>query len=330
MAKKTKKPVRRAPKKKARMSKTKSVALVKRSPAPSIKRGLKQAIAIAKTPFEQRVVTDGFALDSVGLVTLKTDDRQEKILSRTPADDQISVLPDGALYCSHPVYTMWLNEAFGRGGWSLVPVSKPAIIESTVTVKYILYIDGKPIALADGKQEYHASNKNQDYGDVLEATRSNALRRAAKHLGIALQLWDKRWCLKWRREHCVQVTVAGRKKTDEGWVDADVTQWRRKDDEPLPREKREGRAERKQPAVEEHSKMDEPISKEKRERFWRIAKRVGRNEGDIKRWLKKHYNLEDTKQIRNRDYDKIVRILESPGALPNGKDHVHQGEVVNG
>jgi hypothetical protein len=322
---KKKKPVRRVAPKRKRMQKT-SVALVRRKPAslpkPATTGERQLAVQLART------VTDGFALDTLGLVSLRTTPEQEKILSREPSPDDISVLPDGAPYCPHPVYTRWLNEAFRRGGWQLAPVSKPALIESTVTVKYILYVDGKAVALADGQQEYHANNRNQSYGDVLEATRSNALRRCCKHLAIGLQLWDKRFSAKWRREYCVQVTVRGRKKDGDQWIDADVTQWRRKDDDPLPKEVRAGRAARTEPAHEEHSKMDEAISDEKRVRFWRIAKRVGRKEDDIKRWLKKHYSLTDTKQIKNRDYDKIVRILESPGALPNGQDHVHEGIVT--
>lgn len=305
-------PKRRTPPKK-------SVALV-RSVKPDVIVRAKELVTTGRT------VTEGFNLDTIGLVTLKTSPEQEKILSREPDVKEIDVLPDGAAYLPHPVYTRWLNEAFGRGGWQVVAASKPALIEHTVVVKYLLYVDGKPVALVDGKQEYHPTNRNQDYGDVLEATRSNALRRGTKHLGIGLQLWDKRFCAAWRREHCVQVTVKGRKKNDNNeWVDGVSTQWRRKDAEPLKGEVAQGRAERKEHPQAEHADIDEFISKPKRERFWRIARRVGRNEEAIKVWLKTTYGIANTSAIKNRDYDKIVSILEAPGELPV---KVAQGEVV--
>lgn len=311
MPRKQKQPHRRPLARKT--SKRKSVALVR------VPKKLATPVVVerAKELAAPRTVTEGFLLDTIGLVTLKTSPEQEKILSRDPDVREIDVLPDGAPYLPHPVYTRWLNEAFGRGGWQLVAASKPALIEHTVNVKYLLYIDGKPVALADGKQEFHPTNRNQDYGDVLEATRSNALRRGAKHLGIGLQLWDKRFCAAWRREHCVQVQVKGRKKNDNNeWVDGVSTQWRRKDAEPLKGEITTGRVERKEHPQAEHAEIDEFISKPKRERFWRIARRVGRENESIKVWLKTNYGIANTSAIKNRDYDKIVTILESPGALP--------------
>lgn len=313
MAKKKTLPAKRRTKKSVH---SKSVALVKRAP---------QAIATPAPKTEAtlaRVVTDGFALDTIGLVELKTTPEEERVLARDVKDDEVSILPDGAPYLPHPIYTKWLNEAFGRGGWQLVPVSKPALVEHTVVVKYILYVHGKPVALADGQQEYHANNRNQSYGDVLEATRSNALRRCSKHLAIGLQLWDRRWIARWRREHCVQVTVVVRRKDRETgeWSSEETTQWRRKDDEPLKGESRQGKREEPAANKEEHSELDKPISEAKRVRFWRIARRVGRKEDDIKRWLKKHHNYDRTEQITNRNYDKIVRVLESQGDLPNGKE----------
>jgi hypothetical protein len=310
MPRKQKQPHRR-PLARKDVPKKKSVALV-RAPRKKLPVVIERARELSP-----RVVTEGFMLDTIGLVTLKTSPEQEKILSREPDIAEVDVLPDGAAYLPHPVYTRWLNEAFGRGGWQLVPVSKPALIEHTVNVKYLLFVDGKPVALADGKQEYHPTNRNQDYGDVLEATRSNALRRASKHLGIALALWDKRWCARWRREHCVQVTVKGRKKDDNNqWIDSELTQWRRKDAEPLKGEVARGRVERPEPPQAEHDAIDEFISKPKRERFWRIARRVGRNQDAIKVWLKTSYGIANTSAIKNRDYDKIVKILEGPGELP--------------
>lgn len=275
---------------------------------------------------EGRLVTDGFRLDALGLVELKATPAEEKVLAREPAAIDVMIKPTGQAYLPHQVYTRWLNEAFGRGGWMLVPVGKPALLEKTVTCPYILYVHGRPVAFAQGEQEYHANNREQTYGDALEATVASALRRCCKHLGIALELWDRRWTNAWRSQHAIQVQVETRRKQDDGsWQKDVVTQWRRPDDPPLKGEVGRGRAPRREPDPEQHDKLDEPISPQKRERFWRVARRMGRNEADIKSWLLKHYQVEKTDQITNRHYDRIMRVLESPGPLPNGREAGQEG-----
>lgn len=311
MKKKTvKKPVRRAP---AKTHARKSVALVKAKPAvPAVVEA-----QLMSPQYEGRIVTDGFRLDALGLVELKATKAEEKVLAREPAVIDVMVLPNnGAPYLPHPVLTFWLNEAFGRGAWVLAAVGKPAIIENVVSCPYILYVHGRPVAFAHGEQEYHPKNRSQSYGDALEATVASALRRCCKHLGIGLQLWDRRWARNFRAQHCVEVQVEVRKKTDDGWKTDTATQWRRKDDPALPGEKSTGRAPRREPDQEEHADIDKPISEQKRERFWRIARRVGRNEDDIKRWLKTCYNVTASAAITNRVYDKVVRQLEASGPLP--------------
>lgn len=305
MAKKTKKKPARKPAKKT----TALARIPKKAPL------VVKAIDAQLVPAESRVVTEGFRLDALGLVELKATAAEEKVLAREPAPIDVMVLPSGAPYLPHPVLTTWLNEAFGRGAWMLVPVGKPSLTENVVSCPYILYVHGRPVAFAQGEQEYHPKNRQQSYGDALEATHASALRRCAKHLGVGLQLWDRRWAREFRREHCVEVKVEQKFKDGDTWKTRDVTQWRRMDDPPLTGETGRGRA-RSEPDQEEHADLDKPISEAKRERFWRIARRVQRNEDEIKRWLSTCYNVERSAAITNRHYDKIVRQLEASGPLP--------------
>jgi len=301
-------------KKKTRRAKPpakKTTALVRGHVAPAIVQG--QLVPVDNS----RMVTDGFRLDALGLVELKATPDEEKVLAREPAVIDVMIKPTGQPYLPHPVYTRWLNEAFGRGAWMLVPVGKPTLLEKTVTCPYILYVHGRPVAFAQGEQEYHANNREQTYGDALEATVASGLRRCAKHLGIGLELWDRRWWMAWRDRHAIQVRVETNRKNDDGkWEKKETTQWRRPDDPPLKGEIGKGRAPRKELDQEEHADLDKPISPEKRERFWRIARRVGRNETDIKAFLKGRYDISTTDAITNRTYDRIIKALEAPGALP--------------
>lgn len=310
MAKKKRKP--------AKLAKRKTTALVKR-------KSVVDAQLVPQAPQNDRMVTDGFRLDALGLVELKASKEEEIVLSREPKPIDVMIKPTGQPYLPHQVYTRWLNEAFGRGGWMLVPVGKPALLEKTVTCPYILYVHGRPVAFAQGEQEYHANNRDQTYGDALEATVASALRRCCKHLGVALELWDRRWWMTWRDRHATTVQVKTKRKEGDKWEEKIVTQWRRLDDPPLKGEVGKGRAPRRELDQEEHADLDKPISPEKRERFWRIARRVGRNEADIKTWLKRVYNIDKTDAITNRHYDRIVKVLESPGALPTEREPGQEG-----
>lgn len=309
MKKTKRKPTRKAPaKKKVVHRKSTALALVKK---PAVVEA-----QLVPSDTGRTYSSDLVRLDAFGYMELKATPAEEIVLAREPAPIDISIKPTGEAYISHPIYTKWMNEAFGRGAWSLVQVGPQTLKENTVTVPYVLFVHGRPVAGAHGEQEYHPTNRNQSYGDALEACYASGLRRTTKHLGIGWQLWDRRFTNAWRREHCVQVTVKTRKKVGDEWKDAEATQWRRKDDEPLKGEIAVGRAKREPPPVEEHKDVDTAISKEKRERFWRIARRVGRNEVDIKAWLKTRYGVEKTELITNRYYDRIVRELESSDALP--------------
>jgi len=274
-----------------------------------------------------RVVSVGFRLDTFGLVELKATNAEEKVLAREPRADDVLIKPTGQPYIPHAVYTKWLNEAFGRGSWQLVAVGLPALAEKSVVCPYILYVHTRPIAMGHGEQEYFPTNRDQTYGDALESTYASALRRCCKHLGIGIELWDRAWLSAWKSKNAVQVRVEVSRKQDDGsWKKTEAVQWRRKLDEPLKGELGTRNATRKESSVE-HADIDKSISEPKRDRFWKIARRMGRNEADIKHWLKTHYQIDRTDQITNRHYDKIVTVLERPGDLPNGHE---PGEEIMG
>jgi hypothetical protein len=289
------------------------------------------------------------ATGALGLQDVRLSEGEELVLSEAVLESEVRIKPTGQPYLSHPSYTKWFNRAFGRLGWAIVPRSKPVKSGNSVVCPYMLYIHGQPAAFAMGEQEYHESNKEQTYGDALEATVASALRRCAKRLGVGLELWDKRWIDTFMATHGVLVnietTYQGERKVKK--------QWRRKDDPPFWNEIKGKRADEPEPAQRREAPRP-PVSTEaarqvhpnrpattrelldrkaaeaanpatlsKRTitpaqvtRLWTIASNAGRKNEDVKAWLLHRYNYGSTTDISIDLYEGIVAMLEAPGKLP--------------
>lgn len=285
-----------------------------------------------------RTLDDGIAIGELGLVAPKLSKEEDAVLSRAVKLEEIRVKPSGQPYLSHPSYTRWLNEAFGRLGWSLVPVGKPSLSErSNVLMPYLLYVHGKPAAFAIGEQDYNERNREQTYGDAIEATYASGLRRVCKRLGMGLDLWDRVWCELYMRQHAVRVIVST--KYDGRKVQA--SRWRRKVDPPLPYEIRvasndddDGDVQPTQraapsawggdeapaePSAGSNRDAGEPITEKQVKRFWVILRNSGRNEDTVKSWLLRRYGIDSSKKIRRADYEAICRAIEGEEKLPEGR-----------
>ncbi len=202
-----------------------------------------------------------------------------------------------------------------------------------VIVPYILYVHGHPVAFAQGEQEYFPKNRDQSFGDAIEATVASALRRCAKHLGVGLELWDKRWLYEFLTTRCVQVKVRDREGKPQ-------TKWRLKDGPPLPyeiggssqapagdfggdtwREELEEQAPaakqtRQAPSAGTTDKDNDPITLEQRDRLKKIAEKRGRLVPEVALFLKKTWGVKSSKEIKRKDYDTICAQLEAKGPLP--------------
>lgn len=301
-----------------------STALARR-PAAVIDRP--QAILPASTSLQ---LTDDAALGLLGQVEVKLTDAEERVLARPAQLQDVSLKPTGQPYLSHPVYTRWFNEAFGRLGWAIVPVSKPLRQDHHVVQPYVLYIHGQPAAFAMGEQEYFESNRDQTYGEALEATVASALRRCAKRLGVGLELWDRRWLDAFVNEHGVKVRCTvklrdGQEKVRYQWrlrsapkfwneisgpgKAGDMAEETQRRGEPS-----RGAAKREQPAGEDRT-GHLPITDAQITRLWTIVKRAGRSPADVKRWLELRYKVASSKDIKRRDYENLCHAIEHPGEL---------------
>ncbi len=338
MSKQTKKPARRkpAPKTSTALAIVKPRAL---APVPGPDWGalipggaaplnVKQ-LDVVTASLEKRI-TDETSVSSLGLQPLKLSKQAEKILARGVDVSDIRIKPTGQVYVSHPTYTKWFNEAFGRLQWSLVPASKPVRTDKGVARDFLLYVHGQPVAAAQGEQDYIETNREQSYGDALEACNASALRRLAKRLGVGLELWDKAWVDSYIAEHCVCVD------TEKG------ERWRRKIDPPLKGEKNAPRnaprnappnATRNAPLDDapRHTSAPAPQPKDgdrtkittgtkerpgQVERLWVIIRNSGRNEQTVRDWLHDVWGYDSTRDIRKCDYEEICKAIEAKGSLP--------------
>jgi hypothetical protein len=269
----------------------------------------------AKTVDDTEVGNDGMLIGALGRATFKLTAAQERILNRPVPIAEVLIKPTGQVYLSHPSYTKWFNEAFGRGQWALVPSGKPVASGNSVNVPYMLYINGTPAAFAMGEQEYHEGNKQQTLGDAIEATAASGLRRCAKRLGVGLELWDRAWATRFVAEHGVAVRVSDGKGTR--------VCWRLKTDPALRGEVSvrgtavadviEGQVE-PEPAYTDRTRQD-TITPKQEGRLFAIAKSVGRTRSEIELWLNRTRGYEHAGQIKRAEYDSIITRIEQKGAL---------------
>lgn len=293
------KPSRRKPWTKAKRASSK--ALVARKATVALAK--RDAVAI-----ERLAPETGMNLGAFGLVELKLTKKEEEILServdpkliqwRPREKDGPAVIP----YYPHAEYTRWFNRAFGRTGWTLVPIAKPAInraeknpSQATITQPYLFHVHGKAIAYAAGEQEYFEGNRQQSFGDALESCHASALRRCAKHLGIGLELWDRSF-INALRPGAAPMPSAGPEPSEPRTYRPPV-----RDAEVVPGH---------------HAASGEPITDKQRKRLWAIIKNSGRNEEQVRSWLERYFGWTSTKDVTRREYEFVCTAVESPADLP--------------
>ena len=321
-----KKSARKAVKRVAKKTATKRRALARRTPVT------KAVTSTALVPTAGLAVAEAVPQDRmIQLGHVRFTKAESSIIIRAVVEQNVLVLPTGPPYLPHYEYTRWLNEAFGPTGWnlSLLGDIKFNQEEKTVYGRYCLFIRQVPVSEALGQQEYHSNNPRQSYGDAIEAAAGSGLRRCCKRLGIGLELWDRRWAARFRREHCILVSVIAKRwnRDQKKMISQPAEWWRRKDDEPFPEEKVASNP----AAYARKPKGDDtrPITTDQRTRLWTVAGKAGRTKTEVKMFLTVAYNLDTSHDVQRKDYDAIITKLEAPGRLvePNS-DGVVDGEVV--
>jgi len=175
---------------------------------------------------------DGAAIEVPhGAALSRFTEAQRRCLRQAIPLEELEILPSGEIYASQVRYRRILCDAFGPGGWSLLPLTGYFRTSNSLCREYALYVNGKYISQAMGEADYYP-NSRQTWATVAESLKSNALTRCCKDLCVASECWDKRFCEVFQEEHCVRVVVL---RDDRGRPKKEV-QWRRKDGKPLKNE----------------------------------------------------------------------------------------------
>ncbi|QGH73378.1 MAG: genome maintenance MGM101-like protein [Podoviridae sp. cty5g4] len=187
---------------------------------------------IAMAEEKEVPVIGGLAVERYeGISVLPVTDKQAEILIKPVEISEIEIKPTGEIYICHIQYRRRLNAAFGIGQWALKPIggfiktqkNHFGKIQQTVCREYALYIAGKFAASAIGEATYIEENMQMTWSDACEATKSNAIMRCCKDIGIGLEMWDKKFSEQFKKVYCVCVFRKGSTKPH----------WRLKTSEPF-------------------------------------------------------------------------------------------------
>jgi len=160
-----------------------------------------QVVEVTRDPF------NGMSMNPVS-------DQESEVLRSPVEPDDIEIRPDGIVYLPEIKYRRVLNNAFGPMGWALMPHGKPQIdkISNIVYWQISLHIGGAFASVAIGEQEFYISDSgrpNMTFATAAESAKSNAMMRCCKDLGVASELWDKAYIVKWQELNAAHVWCEG-------------------------------------------------------------------------------------------------------------------------
>ena len=282
-----KRPVRAA-------AKPQSLALVLRDP--------EQLMAAVQRAAPTKLALTGEPSVSIAAMgTLKLSDKQIKALRRKVEDLEVDWKPlrrDGPPeipYLSHNGYRDRLDAAFGLGGWAMAPAGSPQEKDNVVYAPWALVIGGSARYYAWGEQAYDPKNRQMTYGDAIEGTKSSAIVRVGKELGIARDLWNRRYLAGLKRRVPISERLIG---------------------EEYLRQERAQEQETRPPATARTGWEHEKISDKQYGRLMGIMKKAGRPKIEVRKFILAAYGYQDGHAIQRKDYDAICAAVEKPGPFP--------------
>lgn len=257
--------------------------------------------ALTKEPMMTPVFVGTLALTGPQIAELRKKVDDEEVDWKPAGKDGPPIVP----YLSHNGYRDRLDACFGLGGWGMLPVGAPQERDQVVYVPYALVVGGTPRAYAWGEMHYR-NNGNMTYGDALEGCKSNAISRCGKELGIARDLWNRKYVAALAARVPMNRRLAGY-----------VPDPREKERTPaqaygegiaLAGEIAEGMRTNHEP---QHAHTGAVISKPQQKRLWVIIRNSGRSEQEVRDWLHRTYKIDSSSQILRSDYDTICKKIES-------------------
>jgi hypothetical protein len=148
-----------------------------------------------------------------------------EILRRKIDPENVEITPDGRVYLSGIHFRRTLDEAFGPGGWAMIPRSGFVMRDNVMSREYALYVGGRFVSESRGEQDYQPGNLTTSEATATEGVKSNAIMRCCKDLLVGSELWDRKWTRWWKKEYAEQWWCEHQTKKERKPL------WRRKDDE---------------------------------------------------------------------------------------------------
>lgn len=131
--------------------------------------------------------------------TIELTEGQKKILYAPVNEKDIEIRPDGLIYLPWMEYLSRLRNTFGMN-WAIIPQGMPKLIGDYIMWGFYLFIQGKLAGFAIGEQEYNPTKKKMTWGDACEGSKSNALMRLCKSIGVNLELWKPSFVRQWKEK----------------------------------------------------------------------------------------------------------------------------------
>jgi len=136
--------------------------------------------------------------------TIVLTDREMVILFAAVDETLIEIKPNGIIYLPWMEYVTRLRNAFGLQ-WAIIPDGKPMRQQNHIYWGFWLVIRGIPYGYAIGEMDYWENNQQMTFGDCSEGSKSNALMRLCKGIGIGLEMWQPSFVKAWKEKYAEQV-----------------------------------------------------------------------------------------------------------------------------
>ena len=224
----------------------------------------------------------------------KVDDAEVEWKPSRRREEGAPPSPPDIPYLPHASYRDRFDAAFGVGQWATAPQGVPREKDGVVYALWGLVIGGAVRYYAWGEQAYHPNNRQMTYGDAIEGTRSNAIARIGKELGIGRDLSRRRYVAGLKR----RVPVAER------LIGEDVL-----------REERQA-ADRPPAASARTGWEHEKISDKQYGRLAGMMRKAGRTKIEVRKFIFATYGYQAGHAILRKDYDAICSAVEKPGPFP--------------
>lgn len=149
--------------------------------------------------------------------TFAPSDKEREGLTKKIPDLDIEIRPDGLIFPGWHWCADRMDEVFGPGVWTMVPLSSPKYVKSVIYAPFALYIKGLFVGYAMGEQKYHPTNDAMTYGDAVEGAKSNAMLRLCKPLIPGMRhMWKQSFIAEWKAKYA------------EAYKDGKKVLWRKK------------------------------------------------------------------------------------------------------